>query len=67
MDKHNNIDNEQQQSSRNQNGVVTVNDANNPTPDQRDAAIGQEPDTERLRSERESVQDAERGKGIESA
>lgn len=39
------------------NGIVTVNDANNPTPEERDERIGNEPDTERLRSERESVKE----------
>ncbi len=43
----------------NANGVVTVNDANNPTPQDRDERIGNEPDTDRLRSERESVQQSE--------
>ena len=42
------------------NGVVTVNDENNPTPDERDELIGKENDTDRLRSERESVQEANR-------
>ncbi len=39
------------------NGVVTVNDGNNPTQQQRDEIIGQEPDTARLRSEKESVEE----------
>ena len=39
------------------NGIVTVNDDNNPTPEQRDAYIPKEPDTERLRSERQSVKE----------
>jgi hypothetical protein len=59
MDK--NKDNREQDQSRNQNGVVTVNDSNNPTPEERDARIGNEPDTERLRSERESVKNNEQG------
>lgn len=41
------------------NGVVTVNDENNPTREERDNYIKNEPDTDRLMSERESV---ERGK-----
>lgn len=43
-----------------QNGIVTVNDENNPTPEQRDAQIPNEPGTERLRSERQSVQEGKR-------
>jgi hypothetical protein len=42
------------------NGIVTVNDANNPTQEERDSQIGAEPNTERLRSERESVQEGQR-------
>ncbi len=38
------------------NGIVTVNDSSNPTPEERDEKIGREPDTDRLLSERESVQ-----------
>ena len=41
------------------NGIVTVNDAANPTPEERDERIGNEPDTDRLLSERESVQKGE--------
>jgi hypothetical protein len=55
MEKNRN--NQEQNQPANQNGIVTVNDNNNPTPDERDARIGNEPDTERLRSERESVKD----------
>ena len=50
-----------QEQNQPQNGVVTVNDSNNPTPEERDARIGNEPDTERLRSERESVKDGNPG------
>jgi hypothetical protein len=57
MDKNKNLRDENQ--SRNQNGIVTVNDNNNPTPEQRDAYIPNEPGTERLRSERQSVRDGE--------
>jgi hypothetical protein len=46
------------ENTSNSNGVVTVNDGNNPTPEERDRRIPAEPDTERLRSERQSVQDA---------
>ncbi|HYH14267.1 MAG TPA: hypothetical protein VD794_03550 [Flavisolibacter sp.] len=42
------------------NGIVTVNDDNNPSREERDAKIGNEPDTERLRSERESVEEGKR-------
>jgi hypothetical protein len=59
MEKNRN--NQEQNQPANQNGIVTVNDSNNPTPDERDARIGQEPDTERLRSERESVRDGNPG------
>ena len=45
-------------SHANQNGIVTVNDDNNPTPEERDAQILNEPGTERLRSERQSVQES---------
>ena len=38
------------------NGVITVNDGNNPTPEERDNKIANEQDTERLRSERQSVE-----------
>jgi len=38
--------------------AITVNDEKNPTQQQRDEAIGQEPDTKRLRSERESVEES---------
>lgn len=47
----------------NSNGIVTVNNERNPTPEQRDAIISSEPDTERLRSERQSV---EQGQGSAS-
>lgn len=43
-----------------QNGIVTVNDDKNPTPEERDERIGRENDTDRLRSERESVEEANR-------
>jgi len=46
--------------NQNQNGIVTVNDENNPTPEERDAQIPNEPGTERLRSERQSVQEGKR-------
>ena len=42
--------------SKNDNGIVTVNNERNPTPEERDTAIPNEPDTERLRSERQSVE-----------
>ena len=44
--------------SSNKNGIVTVNDGNNPSQEKRDEMIGKESDTDRLRSERESVQEA---------
>ncbi|GAA4324016.1 hypothetical protein [Flaviaesturariibacter amylovorans] len=47
---------QQPQQGQGANGVVTVNNERNPGQEERDAAIGQEPDTERLRSERESVE-----------
>lgn len=53
------IDKERQDKQQGTNGVVTVNDANNPSREERDQRIPQEPDTERLRSERQSVKDAE--------
>jgi hypothetical protein len=46
-------------------GVVTVNDENNPSPEQRDEAIRDEPDTERLRSEKQSVEEGARQSGNE--
>jgi hypothetical protein len=49
-----------QSSKDNVNGIVTVNDDNNPTPEQRDAQIPNELGTERLRSERQSVQEGKR-------
>jgi hypothetical protein len=49
----------QEQNSTPANGVVTVNDDNNPTREERDAYIRNEPGTERLRSERQSVQEGE--------
>lgn len=52
--------NEQQKSSQ---GIITVNDENNPTREERDERIGKEDDTERVRSERESVQETDRSKG----
>lgn len=52
-------ENKNEGSEPGKNGVVTVNDGNNPTPDERDSMIGTEKDTERLRSERESVQEAD--------
>jgi hypothetical protein len=42
------------------NGIVTVNDASNPTPAERDASIANEQDTERVRSERQSVEEGKR-------
>jgi hypothetical protein len=48
--------------SNKQNGIVTVNDEQNPTPEERDAKIPKEPDTERLRSERQSVKDGKHSK-----
>ncbi|MDB5251139.1 MAG: hypothetical protein JWP27_308 [Flaviaesturariibacter sp.] len=54
------MENKDQESKANgANGVVTVNDDNNPTREERDRAIPNEPDTDRLRSERQSVRDAE--------
>ena len=50
----------QRNENTNQNGIVTVNDDNNPTPVERDAQIPNEPGTERLRSERQSVQEGKR-------
>lgn len=49
-----------QRSSNTQKGIVTVNDENNPPPEERDAQIPNEPATERLRSERQSVQEGKR-------
>jgi hypothetical protein len=49
-----------QTGNTNQNGIATVNDDNNPTPEERDAQIPNEPGTERLRSERQSVQEGKR-------
>jgi hypothetical protein len=51
-----------QQPAKGQNGVVTVNNDRNPTPEERDQRIGQEPDTKRERSERESVQEKKSNK-----
>ena len=45
--------NRQQQTT---NGIITVNDSSNPTREERDEKIGREPDTDRLLSERESVE-----------
>ncbi|MDB5197295.1 MAG: hypothetical protein JWP88_1666 [Flaviaesturariibacter sp.] len=56
------MDKEYQDKQQGANGVITVNDDNNPTREERDQRIPQEPDTERLRSERQSVKDGE-GKG----
>ncbi|MDB5197840.1 MAG: hypothetical protein JWP88_2211 [Flaviaesturariibacter sp.] len=56
------IDKETEDKQQGTNGVVTVNDANNPTREERDQRIPQEPDTDRLRSERQSVKEGE-GKG----
>ena len=50
----------QRSANHTQNGIVTVNDDNNPTPEQRDAQIPNELGTERLRSERQSVQEGKR-------
>jgi hypothetical protein len=60
MNKRKTMDNKKQETTQGQNanGVVTVNDENNPTRDERDRAIPNEPDTDRLRSERQSVRDA---------
>jgi hypothetical protein len=44
-----------------ENGVVTVNNDRNPTPEERDERIGLEPDTARERSERESVTEKKKG------
>lgn len=44
-------------------GIITVNDEKNPTREERDERIGKEDDTERVRSERESVQETDRSKG----
>ncbi|MCW3074779.1 MAG: hypothetical protein JWP69_1848 [Flaviaesturariibacter sp.] len=46
------------ETSQSANGVVTVND-DDPTREERDQYIPNEPGTERLRSERQSVKDAE--------
>ena len=51
---------ESQTAATGTNGIVTVNDDNNPTPEERDARIANEPDTERLRSERQSVEEGKR-------
>ena len=51
--------NRQQENEKPRHGVVTVNDERNPTPQERDAKIPHEADTERLRSERQSVRDAD--------
>ena len=56
--KHSEEENQRLNTDGIQNGIVTVNDVENPTPEQRDAYIPKEPDTERLRSERQSVKDA---------
>jgi len=50
----------QRSSNQTQNGIVTVNDDNNPTPEQRDAQIPNELGTKRLRSERQSVEEGKR-------
>lgn len=50
----------QRSGSQAPNGIVTVNNDNNPTPEQRDAQIPNEHGTERLRSERQSVQEGKR-------
>ena len=46
-------------------GVITVNDDENPTPEQREQAIRDEPDTDRLRTEKGSVEEGERVGGTE--
>ena len=51
---------QQRSGNQPQNGIVTVNNDNNPTPEQRDAQIPNEQGTERLRSERQSVQEGKR-------
>ena len=50
-------DDKELQQQQGANGIVTVNDGNNPTPEERDQRIPAETDTERLRSERQSVKD----------
>jgi hypothetical protein len=62
-DKPDNTGNEQQMPQGNRPpGIATVDGSDSQTPEERDAAIGTEPDTKRLRSERESVEQ-NRGKG----
>jgi|GEM_PF-2144937 len=39
-------------------GIATVNGSDSQTPDEREAYIANEPNTERLRSERKSVEDS---------
>ncbi|HYH15056.1 MAG TPA: hypothetical protein VD794_07545 [Flavisolibacter sp.] len=46
-----------QQAGNKINGIVTVNDDNNPTPEERDAQIPNEQGTERLRSEGQSARE----------
>jgi hypothetical protein len=50
----------QQSDNNKQKGIVTVNDENNPSPEERDALIPKESDTKRLRSERQSAQEGKR-------
>lgn len=50
-------DDKEKQQQQEANGIVTVNDGANPTPEERDQLIPVEPDTERLRSERQSVKE----------
>ena len=56
-DKPDNTGNEQQMPQGNRHpGIATVDGSDSQTPEERDAAIGTEPDTKRLRSEKESVE-----------
>ena len=58
-------DDKELQQQQGANGIVTVNDGANPTPEERDQRIPAEPDTERLRSERQSVKDGENSESSE--
>jgi hypothetical protein len=51
---------DQRSDNNKQKGIVTVNDENNPSPEERDALIPKESDTKRLRSERQSAQEGKR-------
>jgi hypothetical protein len=61
-------ENQSQQPQKNEtvkHGVVTVNDDDNPTPEQREEAIRDERDTDRLRTEKGSVEEGGRVGGTE--